>query len=1116
VIRATQAPAGPCYDDGMRTRLVALLIVAAGAGAGCGPGEGPNRPPTVTGSPVTTPEETPVTGTFTATDPDGDRLEFRYGTSPHGTVVGDGPSFTYTPELDFAGIDTVTITVLDGETLATATIAIDVTQVNDAPVAENDLVAGREDTTTIVPAATVLANDTDVDGDTLTITAVADARNGTVALIGDAIHYTPAPSYEGVEALRYTVSDGALTATATVLLMVDEVNDAPVASDDVATTPEDLALTITAAALVGNDTDLEGQTLGVTAVGAAVNGTVALAAGVVTFTPTADYHGPASFTYTVSDGADTDVGTVAVTVTPTADAPRPVADAFDATEDTARTIPTAQLTSNDLDPDGDALTVTAVANPLGGTVTLAGGVATFTPAPNLTGVAGFDYTVSDGGLTASARVTLTVAAVPDAPVAGDDSAVIAEDTPLVVAGAVLTANDADVDGPALTVTAVGAAVRGVVALAGGAVTFTPEPNYVGPASFEYTVSDGALTDVGRVAITVTPVNDAPVAVADVATTAEDTAIAIPTATLTANDTDVDGPALTVTAVGGATGGAVALAGGVVTFTPAPDRVGAADFTYTVSDGALTATGAVAITITPVNDRPTATAGTATTAENTPVTVTLTGADLDLDALTFAVGAATVGTLGPVTATGPTTATVVYTPPINYDGAASFTFTASDAALTSAPATIAITITNVPVCGDGVIELPETCDDDGAVGGDGCSATCAVESGWTCSGLPSGCDELCGDGQVVGGEPCDDGNPVETDGCTTACVAAPPCDPTRDPAGDRFAVEPTTGACYVGVDDELTSAAAAAAACVAGGGHLATITSAGEQALVAAVANDTQNPWLGAVDDANDTDAVFAWQTGEPWGFTAWAPDQPDDDAGLGGTGECLHVFDGLGRWNDTNCAATGFVVGRVCEYAAVPCGDGVLHTGEACDDGNRVSFDGCSASCRIENLFFSEYVEGSVGFNKALEIANPTATARPLTGCALRLYTNGSPTVSQTLVLTQTIAAGDVLVVCHPSSDAAVLAQCDVTSSAVANWNGDDTIELVCDGATLDVFGQIGVDPGTAWGLPPVTTIDQTLRRRCAVSSGDAIGNDPFVPSAEWTSLGTNVYSDLGARTCSP
>ena len=1099
----------------MRTRLVALLIAAA-AGGGCGPGDGPNRPPVVTGSPQTTAEDTPVTASVTATDPDGDRLQFRYGAPLHGSVVGDGPSFTYTPEANYVGVDTVTVTVLDGEALATGTITIDVTPVNDPPTASPDTVAGLEDTATVVAAATLLGNDLDVDGDTLTVTAVDGAVEGTAALIGTDVHFTPRAGFIGAGQFRYTISDGAATATAVVTVEVGAVNDPPVAVDDAATTAEDAALTVAAATLVDNDLDVEGQTLGVAAVGDAVNGAVALVGGTVTFTPTADYHGPASFSYTVSDGVATDVGTVAVTVTPVADAPRPVADAIDATEDTARVVPVGQLLTNDSDPDGDVLTVTAVGNPLGGAVALAGGAITFTPAPNLTGMAGFDYTVSDGGRTATARVTVTVAAVPDAPVAGDDSALVAEDTPLVVAGAILTANDADVDGPALTVTAVGAAVRGTVELAGTTVTFTPEPNYVGPASFEYTVSDGALTDVGRVALTITPVNDAPIAVADTATTAEDTAVALPVASLIANDTDVDGPALSVTAVGGATGGAVALAGGVVTFTPALNLVGAAGFTYTVSDGALIATGAVAVTVTPVNDPPTATAGTATAAENTPLTVTLTGADVDLDPLTFAVGAPSVGTVGPVTSTGPTTATVVYTPPINYVGAATVTFTASDGAATSAPAAIAITVVNVPVCGDGAIEPPETCDDGDALGGDGCAASCTVESGWTCTGTPSGCDEICGDGQAVGGEPCDDGNPVETDGCTTACVAAPPCDPTRDPAGDRFAVAPATGACYVGVDDELTSAAAAAAACEVGGGHLATVTSAGEQALVAAVANDAQNPWLGAVDDANDTDAVFAWLTGEPWGFTAWAPGQPDDDAGLGGAGECLHVFDALGRWNDTNCAATGFVVGRVCEYEAVPCGDGVLHAGESCDDGNRVSFDGCSASCRLENLFFSEYVEASIGTTKALEIANPTATPRPLTGCALRLYANGSPAVSQTLVLTQTIAAGDVLVVCHPSSDAAVLARCDVTSTSVANWNGDDAIELVCDGATLDVFGQIGFDPGTAWGLPPVTTIDQTLRRKCAVSSGDPVGTDAFVPSAEWTSLGTNVYGDLGVRTCSP
>jgi hypothetical protein len=213
------------------------------------------------------------------------------------------------------------------------------------------------------------------------------------------------------------------------------------------------------------------------------------------------------------------------------------------------------------------------------------------------------------------------------------------------------------------VTAVGAAVRGVVALAGGAVTFTPEPNYVGPASFEYTVSDGAL-DRRR------PGRDHGHAGQRRAGRGRRRRDHRRGHGDRDPDRDLDRQRhrRRRTGADGDRGRrrhrrrAVALAGGVVTFTPAPDRVGAADFTYTVSDGALTATGAVAITITPVNDRPTATPpAPRPTAENTPVTVTLTGADLDLDALTFAVGAATVGTLGPVTATGPTTATVVYTP-----------------------------------------------------------------------------------------------------------------------------------------------------------------------------------------------------------------------------------------------------------------------------------------------------------------------------------------------------------------------------------------------------------------------------------------------------------------------
>ncbi len=1100
----------------MRVRW--LCPVALWWMAACGPSDGPNRPPTVAGSPATTAEDTPVTVTVTVADPDGDALEYRYSPAAHGTVTASGPSFTYTPEADYHGPDAVTVTVLDGEAQATATISIAVTAVNDAPVAGADTLVALERTPLDTPLTTLLANDGDVDGDALSITGVDLASTGTVAIVGDQVRYTPPAGFLGAATFAYTVTDGQATGAGTVTVDVTAVDDPPVAGDDAATTAEDVALPIPATTLLANDADPEAGALSITAVANATNGAVALAGATVTFTPAADFHGAASFDYTVSDGVGTDTGTVTVTVTPAPDAPVAVDDVAAATEDQPAAIVAATLAANDTDVDGDALTVTAVGSPSGGAVTLVGGTITFTPAPNLTGSAGFDYTVSDGGRTDVGHVTVTVAAVPDAPVAGDDTAVVVEDTPLAITSGMLTANDVDVEGPALTVTAVAGAVRGTVVLTGATITFTPEANYTGAAAFDYTVSDGTSTDVGRVAITVTPINDAPVAVDDAATTAEDTALAVPGATLAANDTDVDGPSRTVVAVSAPQHGTVALAGGTVTFTPEADYAGPAGFDYTVSDGSLVDVGTVVVTVTPVNDRPVAVAGATSTNESTPVVITLTATDVDSPAVTFTPGTPSVGTLSAVTPSGPFAATVTYAPPINYDGPATFSFTASDGALASVPATITVTVVNVPACNDGLVEAPETCDDQGNAAGDGCSPTCAIEVGWTCAGAPSACDEICGDGVMVGAEACDDNNLISTDGCTAQCVIAPVCDVARFAAGDRFATHPSTGTCYVGFDDDLDSQAVAHAACIAGGGHLATITGAFEQGLVTAAASDTQNPWIGATDDANDTDAVFTWLTAEPWGFTNFAAGQPDDDVGVGGNGECLHLLNAAGEWNDTNCAATGFVVGRVCEYESQPCGDGVIHAGlgEACDDGNRASFDGCSATCRVETLFFSEYIEGSGGSNKAVEIANPSLTPRSLTGCSLRLYTNGSPTPSNTVALTQTIAGGDVLVVCNPSSVAAILGQCDVQSNAVANWNGDDAIELSCGGATVDVIGQLGFDPGTEWGTAPTSTADQTLRRTCAVSVGDTNGTDAFNPATEWTSLGVNVFTDLGVRSCSP
>jgi hypothetical protein len=115
--------------------------------------------------------------------------------------------------------------------------------------------------------------------------------------------------------------------------------------------------------------------------------------------------------------------------------------------------------------------------------------------------------------------------------------------------------------------------------------------------------------------------------------------------------------------------------------------------------------------------------------------------------------------------------------------------------------------------------------------------------------------------------------------------------------------------------------------------------------------------------------------------------------------------------------------------------------------------------------------------------------------CSLELYANGSVTATSSFNLSGTLASHDVLVVCN---SALTDTQCDqVTPSAVMSFNGDDALQLVCNGVTVDVFGQIGLDPGTGWGSGSVTA-DHTLRRKCAISGGDSNGSDVFDPLLEW------------------
>ncbi len=165
------------------------------------------------------------------------------------------------------------------------------------------------------------------------------------------------------------------------------------------------------------------------------------------------------------------------------------------------------------------------------------------------------------------------------------------------------------------------------------------------------------------------------------------------------------------------------------------------------------------------------------------------------------------------------------------------------------------------------------------------------------------------------------------------------------------------------------------------------------------------------------------------------------------------------------------------------------------------------------DLFFSEYIEGG-SYNKAIEIYNGTGADVDLTGYDVELYSNGSPTVSQSVTLTGTLLNGDVYVIAHKDAIQAILDQADLQNSTIANWNGDDAIVLRApDDSVLDVFGVIGTDPGTSWGTGDYTTHDHTLVRDPDICGGDPDGTDAFDPSVEWISFPKDTTTELGSHT---
>lgn len=565
------------------------------------------------------------------------------------------------------------------------------------PVATEDTAIVPEDTgPTIID---VLANDEDLDADPMAIVSATEPADGDVEIAGDGLTltYEPDPDFNGTDTFDYTMESGGEQATTTVSVTVTPVNDEPIADNDSTTVPEDAGPT--AVAVLVGDTDIDGDTLEIIGTTNGTKGVVTITGGGsgLTYDPAPNLNGGDAFTYTISDGnGETDTATVSVTITPSNDPPVAQDDEATVAEDAGATM--IDVLDNDSDVDGDTLEVDSVTQGSKGTVTRTGGGAglSYNPDTDATGTDTFTYLVDDdNGGTALGSVTVTITESNDPPVADDDAATLLEDAPATALD--VLAGDVDIDGDELVINMVTPGTRGTVAITGGGAGLTYQPNADanGADTFTYRVSDGAGgLDVATVSVTITPVNDAPVADNEALTVAENAAAT--TVMVLSGDTDVEGDDLTIVAKTNGTKGTVTIAPGgtAVTYKPFTGFSGPDSFTYTISDGqGGTDTASVAVSITGVNDAPNAVNdGSMKVPEGAgAIALPVLANDSDLDGDTLKITAVTNGVLGAVRITGGGSG-LTYDPAPLKKGTDTFSYTVSDGRGGTDSAVVIVTVT----------------------------------------------------------------------------------------------------------------------------------------------------------------------------------------------------------------------------------------------------------------------------------------------------------------------------------------------------------------------------------------------------------------------------------------
>ncbi|HHF3123726.1 TPA: tandem-95 repeat protein, partial [Vibrio diabolicus] len=603
------------------------------------------------------------------------------------SVNGDG-TCSFAPNENFNGQVQLDVTIRDEDGAEVDTyITVDVLPINDAPVSGNLAYSVDEDNSITLSQEQLLAQATDVEGDTLTASNLVVDGDATVTANDDgSFTITPDANFNGDIDITFDINDGSDTIVATADLTVNPVNDLPQPEDQAFTIGEDGVLTFTDQDLLDGATDIDGDGLSVEdVIYTGADGVLTdNGDGTYSFAPNENFNGDVNFTFDVSDGTDTVTANIDVTVTPENDPPVAGSTSYTVHEDNSITISDEQLLANSSDVEGDVAVDSVSYSGTDGVFQDNGdGTYTFSPNENFNGEVSLDVVVVDeDGATDSTTAGITVLKVNDPPIAGATSYSVNEDEVITISSEQLLANASDVEGEVAIDSVSYSGSDGIFTDNGdGTFSFAPNANFDGDVSLDVVVvdEDGA-TAATNANIDVLPINDAPVSGNLAYSVDEDNSITLSQEQLLAQASDVEGDALTATNLvvdGDAT--VTANDDGSFTITPDANFNGDIDITFDINDGTGTIVATADLTVNPVNDLPQPEDQAFTIGEDGVLLFTdedlLDGAtDIDGDNLSVE-GVSYTGADGVLTDNGD--GTYSFAPNENFNGDVNFTFDVSD-------------------------------------------------------------------------------------------------------------------------------------------------------------------------------------------------------------------------------------------------------------------------------------------------------------------------------------------------------------------------------------------------------------------------------------------------------